>query len=318
MGDEPGLGTRNALSMARAAFAPVATSGILMEVTDGLHTGAQLALHGESHSIGSSVESDIVLRDEGVAPSHARLRLSGSSIEIEAYGGDVLLERGVVPQGHGQKCRLPLNARIGGATVRIGHQQQGAEERPFLSRTLALTLVGLVGVFILSVAANQLSIAGARHVPETLAAPHPATVTEASAAIGYGASVAAATRDLARKIEEAGIGPLDIHVDDGRISVSGTVPKDRSQAWTNVQAWFDQTHGAKFMLSSDVVVAGAETAPRLALQAIWYGNRPYIITADGARYHEGAFIENGWSVKQIGGDALILVKNGATISLRYP
>jgi hypothetical protein len=317
MGGEPGLGTRNAVSAALAAYMPVATRIILLEVTDGLHAGAQLALDGEFHSIGSSVESDIVLRDEGVAPSHARLRLSGSSVEIEAFGGDVLLEKGVVPQGHGQKCRLPVNARIGGAMVRIGHQQQGAE-RSFLSRTLAMTLIGLVGVFILSVVANQLSMADAKHVPKALAAALPATGTEASAATGSDESVAVATRDLARKIEEAGIGPLDIDVDDGRISVSGTVPKDRSQGWANVQAWFDQTHGAKFMLASTVAVAGAEAAPHLALQAIWYGNRPYIITADGARYHEGAFIENGWSVKRIGEDALILGKDGATISLRYP
>jgi hypothetical protein len=317
MGGEPGLVARNAVSKAWAAYAPAANSIILLEVTDGLHTGAQLALDSESHSIGSSVESDIVLRDEGVAPSHARLRLSGSSVEIEAFGGDVLLEKGMVPQGHGQKCRLPLNARIGGAMVRIGHQQQGAE-RSFLSRTLALTLVGLVGVFILSVVANQLSMADAKHVPIALAAALPATGTEASAATGSDASVAALMRDLTRKIEEAGIGPLAINADDGRISVSGTVPKDRSHAWANVQAWFDQTHGAKFMLASAVTVAGAEAAPRLALQAIWYGNRPYIITADGARYHEGAFIENGWSVRQIGEDALILGKDGATISLKYP
>jgi hypothetical protein len=161
-------------------------------------------------------------------------------------------------------------------------------------------------------------MADAKHVPKALAAALPATGAEASAATGFDASVAVVTRDLTRKIEEAGIGPLDIDVDDGRIGVSGTVPKDRSQAWANVQTWFDQTHGAKFMLASTVAVAGAEAAPQLALQAIWYGNRPYIITADGARYHEGAFIENGWSVKRIGEDALILGKDGATISLRYP
>ncbi|WP_394891653.1 FHA domain-containing protein [Mesorhizobium sp. AaZ16] len=317
MGGEPGLGTRNSASTALAAFAPVATPIILLEVTDGLHAGAQLALDGEFHSIGSNVESDIVLRDEGVAPSHARLRLSGSSVEIEAFGGDVLLDKGVVPQGHGQKCRLPLNARIGGAMVRIRHQQHDAE-RSFLSRTLALTLIGLVGVFVLSVVANQLSMADTKHVSKALAAALPAAGTEASATAAGDRSVTAATRDLTQKIEEAGIGPLDIHVDDGRISVAGTVPRDRSQAWANVQAWFDQTHGAKFMLASTVAVASAEAAPQLALQAIWYGNRPYIITADGARYHEGAFVENGWSIKRIGEDALILGKDGATIALRYP
>lgn len=313
MGGEPGLKARNALSTARVRAPAAAPSVVLLEVTDGLHTGAQLALDGEFHSIGSSIESDIVLRDEGVAPSHARLRLSGSSVEIEAFGGDVVLERGVVPRGHGQKCRLPLNAGIGDATVRIARQRQDTE-RSFLPRSFGLGLIGLVGVFILSVAANQFSMAGANDAPKTMAAAVPPTGAEA----GSDASAAAAARDLTHKIEEAGIGPLDIQAGDGRIRVSGTVPKDKSQAWANVRAWFDQTHGAKLMLASAVMVAGTEAAPRLALQAIWYGNRPYIITADGARYHEGAFIENGWSITRIGEKALVLGKDGATISLKYP
>jgi hypothetical protein len=317
MDGEPGLGTRNAVSTARAAYAPAPPTLILLDVTDGLHAGAQLALDGEFHTIGSSVDSDIVLRDEGVAPSHARLRLNGSSVEIEAFGGDVLLERGAIPRGHGQKCRLPLNASIGGAAVRIARQRQDTE-RSFLSRNLGLGLIGLAGVFILSVVANQFSMADAKQAPKTLAAAVPPTDAETSAAARSEASVAAATQDLTQKIEEAGIDPLDIQAGEGRISVSGTVPKDKSQAWANVQTWFDQTHGAKLMLASAVTVAGTEAAPRLALQAIWYGNRPYIITADGARYHEGAFVENGWSIKEIGEQALILGKDGATISLKYP
>ncbi len=315
MGGEPGLGTGNAVSTALAAYTPAAATLILLDVTDGLHAGAQLPLDGEFHTIGSDVESDIVLRDEGVAPSHARLRLSGSSVEIEAFGGDVVLERGLVPRGHGQKCRLPLSARIGGAAVRIARQRQDTE-RSFFPRVLGLGLIGLAGIFVLSVAANQLSMADAKQAPQTLALTAPPAGTEASA--GSEASVAAATQDLTRKIEEAGIGPLDVLAGDGRISVSGTVPKDKSQAWANVRAWFDQTHGAKLMLTSAVTVAGAEAAPRLALQAIWFGNRPYVITADGARYHEGAFIENGWSIAEIGEEALILGKDGATISLKYP
>jgi hypothetical protein len=316
MGGEPGLKARNELSTARAHVPAAATAVVLLEVTDGLHAGAQLALDGEFHSIGSSIESDIVLRDEGVVPSHARLRLSGSSVEIEAFGGDVVLERGVVPRGHGQKCRLPLNASIGDATVRIARQRQDTE-RSFLPSGWGLGLLGLVGVFILSVVANQFSMAGAKDAPKILTAAVPSTGAEAVAA-GSDASVSVAAQDLTRKIEEAGIGPLDIQAGDGRISVSGTVPEGKSQAWADVRAWFDRTHGTKLMLASAVMAAGTDAAPRLTLQAIWYGNRPYIITADGARYHEGAFIENGWSITKIGEEALILGKDGATISLKYP
>lgn len=54
------------------------------------------------------------------------------------------------------------------------------------------------------------------------------------------------------------------------------------------------------------------------LRAIWYGDRSYIITADGSRYHEGAFTTDGWTIEQIGQTQLLLRKDGATVALKYP
>ena len=35
------------------------------------------------------------------------------------------------------------------------------------------------------------------------------------------------------------------------------------------------------------------------VQAVWFGERPYIITAEGNRYYKGAFLNNGWKIKDI-------------------
>ncbi|WP_367272599.1 EscD/YscD/HrpQ family type III secretion system periplasmic domain-containing protein [Mesorhizobium sp.] len=51
---------------------------------------------------------------------------------------------------------------------------------------------------------------------------------------------------------------------------------------------------------------------------MWYGERPYVIATDGARYHQGAFTNDGWTVKRIGETELLLTKGGATVALKYP
>ncbi|TIP97371.1 MAG: FHA domain-containing protein, partial [Mesorhizobium sp.] len=72
------------------------------------------------YTLGSSTESDVVLRDAGIAPVHARLRRKGSQIEIEAVGGDVTLATGeIIREGQGSRCKLPLTISIGDAHIRL-------------------------------------------------------------------------------------------------------------------------------------------------------------------------------------------------------
>ncbi|TIL81299.1 MAG: SMAD/FHA domain protein, partial [Mesorhizobium sp.] len=70
------------------ASTPASRHSVALSVTHGFHAGAQLSLVEPLYTVGSSTESEIVLRDAGIAPVHARLRRKGSQIEIEAVGGD--------------------------------------------------------------------------------------------------------------------------------------------------------------------------------------------------------------------------------------
>jgi hypothetical protein len=45
---------------------------------------------------------------------------------------------------------------------------------------------------------------------------------------------------------------------------------------------------------------------------VWFGERPYIITAEGNRYYEGAFLDNGWTIKDIADGRILLAKDGET------
>ncbi len=308
---------------------------VALRVTHGLHAGATLDLAEPLYTVGSSTESDIVLRDTGIAPVHARLRRKGGQVEIEAVGGDVTLASGeVVPKGHGRRCKLPVEVVFGEAQVLLTGPEQAPVGFPFAGRPI-LVAAGLVAAaFVLSIAANGLSLADSDRSLQGAAGDAKLTklafadglqqyaatdATEGAATAAQGpVSAAEAGKQLELRLEQAGIGSLNVEDSHGRLTVSGIIPASKSEAWTETQSWFDQTYRRHIPLASDVMVGSAEQAPRLRLQAIWYGERPYVITADGARYHEGAFTNDGWTIKRIGEKELLLTKGGATVALKYP
>lgn len=308
------------------------TAEVALRVTGGLHAGASLDLDQPVYTIGSSTESDVVLRDPGIEPVHARLRRNAGRMELEAVGGDIRLANGdIVPKGHGRRCRLPLEISVGAARVLLTGPRQPAASRGIPGQP-AWIAGGLV-VIALFIVGTSLSLAGPEGSGQGVGLDEKLTrlafadgiqkyaVTDAQggfAAPQGPASASEAARRLAVQLAEAGIGGLDVEETGGRLVVSGNISGQQVEAWTAVQSWFDQTHGGHVPLVSQVAAGGAEKAPRIPLQAIWYGQRPYIITADGARYYEGAFVSDGWTIRQIGEKELLLTKGGSTVALKYP
>ncbi|RWD38705.1 FHA domain-containing protein [Mesorhizobium sp.] len=309
--------------------APRSGRSIALSVTHGFHAGAQLSLVEPLYTVGSSTESDIVLRDAGIAPVHARLRRKGSQIEIEAVGGDVTLATGeIIHEGQGSRCKLPLTISIGDAHIRLINPERPPNRWSVSDRPLLVAGSVLFAVFAVSVAANGFSFAkpdiGKKISAQDRDPIRVAFAGEAGQSVLNNSSptqlpsAAEAESQLRLRLDQSGISTLAVQRPPGRLAVSGMIPNDKDDAWTETQSWFDQTFGAHIPLVSNVMIGNAEQAPRLRLQAIWYGERPYVIAADGARYHEGAFTNDGWTIKHIGETELLLTKGGATVALKYP
>jgi hypothetical protein len=255
------------------------------------------------------------------------LRRKGSQIEIEAVGGDVTLATGeTIREGQGSRCKLPLVITVGDAHIRLVNPERPPNGWSVPNRPLLVAGSVLFAVFAVSVAANGFSFAKpdiGRKIsaqdgePIRVAFAGEASVLDDSSPTRT-RSAAEAESQLKLRLEQSGISTLTVQRSPGRLVVSGMIPNDKDGVWTETQSWFDQTFGAHIPLISNVMIGKAEQAPRLRLQAIWYGERPYVITADGARYHEGAFTNDGWAIKHIGETELLLTKGGATVALKYP
>jgi hypothetical protein len=133
-----------------------------------------------------------------------------------------------------------------------------------------------------------------------------------------GPTVEDAIKALNARLEAAEIQTLQISAENGRLSATGTLTGQAAAKWTTIQQWFDQTYGSRFVLATKLDAPGAaRTMPALQLEAIWYGERPYIVTAGGEHYFTGAVLNNGWVIRDIDQNRVLLVKGGETVALKY-
>ena len=126
-----------------------------------------------------------------------------------------------------------------------------------------------------------------------------------------------AGRKLAELLKVSGLPGLRVSAAAGQVVVTGSIMKEQTAAWTEAQQWFDSSYRGRLVLVANVTFAQAKPKPVVNVQAVWFGERPYIITAEGHRYYKGAFLDNGWTIKDIADGRILLTKDGETLALVY-
>jgi hypothetical protein len=322
-------------------------AGVELAVVSGIHHGVVITLACADYAVGSAPNADIVLRDPGVAAEHARLRVERGLVCVEATGGNVAVGQTFVEKGHGCRVREPVDITLGEARLRLspidsadgvlglelrkflagrshalGEAPSGVELRKFLADR-PRALVGAVTCLILAVSivvargfassARAPTAEGSTRVAFTDRAEIPQSTTNEQAAT---TTMDHAMRDLTDHLARANIHMLHISTVDDRLVVTGKLNRQEAVAWAAVQQWFDQTYG-DFVLTANVTVGDGQDTPSFQLQAVWYGDQPYVIGSDGERYYQGSVLDNGWVIREVDEDRLLLNKGSETLVVTY-
>jgi hypothetical protein len=299
--------------------------GVVFEVVRGLHDGVRVMLESGVYRIGSTAEADIVLRDAGVVPAHAVLGVQRGNVRLEATGDNVGIGPQTVLKGHGCRLRLPLEFSIGEACLRLSHVEPKSGGRsPWAVTGLAVASVCAIALLALGFLREE----GKARVE---LAPPPAPTTRLASsdpAAGLAAlarsereqlvdprTLERAQQEVAARLKDAKIHMLRVNVEDGRLTVSGILLAHERAKWSEIQYWFDQTYRGRLELAANLT---ENKPPNLQLRAVWFGDRPYVITADGQHFNQGAVLDDGWVVQEIAQDHLLLAKDGDTESFAYP
>jgi hypothetical protein len=298
-----------------------------LDITSGLHHGVHMALEESEYLIGLNAESDIVLRDDGVMPRHARLRIEGREARIEAIGGDVVVDGMTVATGHGCRAKLPATIAIGSANLRlsppsgapngVGTVMGRIAENPtwLAGGVIACALAVVVASNGIQQSASVAPVADTAKVDQSFSEER--TAAQYDDAPAPTASAQAASEELAAKLKEAGLGTLRATITDGRVLVEGRLTEQQASAWSSVQRWFDGRYSQNTVLVSNVAIGPLAGPAPVRLQAVWFGQRPYIIADNGSHYYEGAVLESGWTVQRIGEDRVVLSRDQETLALTY-
>jgi hypothetical protein len=123
---------------------------------------------------------------------------------------------------------------------------------------------------------------------------------------------------LTERLTVSGLTGLRVTTGAGQVVVTGSITKQQTDAWTEAQQWFDTAYRGRLVLVANVTPTDAKKPmPVVNVQAVWFGERPYIITAEGNRYYKGAYLDNGWTIKDIADGRILLAKDGETLALVY-
>ncbi|MGF1619753.1 MAG: FHA domain-containing protein [Rhodomicrobiaceae bacterium] len=302
-----------------------------LDIVEGLHHGVNLVLEEAEYLVGANVEADIVLRDEGVLPNHAKLFLGKSELSVEATGGDVVIGQTRIAIGHGSRIRLPAKLTIGKAVLQIAPGAGGGRS-PIDPRAIvdhAAQHPVTVASAALACAAAALFVSQAMRGAETDWSPVIAAdladkafsetrnVGPLNAAALSHSSTESAVAELGEKLKEAGINTIRLNAGDGRVSAEGRLGDEQAADWTSVQRWFDTKYGSSAVLTTNVAIGPLSGPAPVRMQAVWFGQRSYIIAENGSRYYEGAILESGWIVQQIAENRVLLRKADETLALTY-
>jgi type III secretion protein D len=313
MRGEPSLIPVASTASGRAITAPPLDGArgptVLLRVLDGPQAGIETVLPPGRFRIGRDLANDIVLADPSVAPAHALLLVDARGARLQPLVAGQAMPRGRIAPGQ------PVEFRLG--ETRLG-LEVGAAFDPAPSPWRRLPLLGAAAAIVLGLASAALtSVAlapGMAHPAEAPRAPaSPAPHPPAAAP-----ALTEAAQALADRLAEAGLaGAVTVTLSAGALVARGTLPPEAMTAWRSVQEWYDGAHPAGPVLLRDVAAARLADRPRLMVQAVWTGAMPYLITADGERYAEGAVIDGGWTIERIEASRILLSRAGRTVTLGF-
>ena len=286
---------------------------LALSVRSGRHAGAQQAISMTAFSIGSSFESDLVLSDPSVWPSHARLSVRDQMIKVEAVASPLFVNGTELALNAAAETRLPSRLRVGDIEIDIGSvgftSNIGSQMPKILIGLAALLILGGSSVFLLQGG----SLFGAK--PASLSRSQPSGERASSLSL---AEIHSAANILRERLAAAKISTVQIVESAGMIRAKGTVTSASKDSWDALQVWFDDTYGRGVLLQSEVAVLNPEApTPPIAIQSVWTGKQPYLIDGQGKKHFEGVLLKDGWIIERIEPEKVTLTRNNQRMVLTF-
>ncbi len=316
-------------------------------IETGLHAGAVQRLEPGLYTIGSELDSDIVLSDPDVAAVHAILEFDEAGLRLEPAKGSVFVhgETGLLEPGDERYLNLPTEFSIAETKISVRAPKDAVRARNqkrYAIAGMASAVLFVIGLYVIGPLSSSFSPVPMSSIADNAATPErmQASVSEPDVAQeeiqsapkttspdmsppsqppteaedGMAASMDMAAGALRDRLAAEDLDSINVVVRQDHLVARGTAAPEQMPGWQTVQMWFDGEYGGAVSLISEVSASEKVEPPKLAIEAIWAGDDPYIM-AGGRRYFEGAKIGEGWTVEQIRPEQITLRRGDQSFSI---
>ncbi|MEZ5932772.1 MAG: FHA domain-containing protein [Alphaproteobacteria bacterium] len=320
-------------------------SAFTIVIETGLHAGTVRRLSPGIYTLGSELDADIILADDGVEAIHLIVELDQRGLRLEPLQGAIVIgsETADLVPGDERHLTFPTTFTIGATRIRITAPKDAARARRRLLK--AAIAAGFVALAVLSIhivdpfgmvnaedpaePAMSMRMAESRgaaafegsidtasmtapDLPAQAGGPAPSAADEPPQQPAVSLDQAAAA--LRARLAEEKLDDIDVRTGTDRLMVKGVAEPARLADWQAIRMWFDGSFGQEVLLVADVTPAEEEEPPKLAIEAVWSGEDPYLI-AGGQRFAVGAHVGDGWTIGSIEPNEIIFERGGKSFSL---
>ncbi len=296
------------------------TASAALRVASGPHAQAHATLRPGRTTVGRSTANDVVLEDDLLSPVHFAVAHAPGRpralLRLEALGGPIILDGTTLPPGSSTACRGGTMFRAGSTQFELSGIAAPAATSRWPSRTALATGFG-AGVACAAIA--LVSVALHASLSHKAVASWPSTGPHPVAAISrplHSASAVHAQDALQQRLDAAGLSGVALaSLPNDAVEARGEIMQSQLAAWLETQRWFDAQFGGKATLVDQV--SATNTAPPLAIAAVWPGPNPYVIDGSGQKLFTGAPLHAGWTLERIEPDRVIIRRSGQTLAVRF-
>ena len=312
-------------------------SAFTLFIETGIHAGTVQRLAPGVYTLGSELEADIILSDSQIEPIHLIVELDRQGMRLEPLQGAIAIEGESARLEPGGERHLPYPASfaIGDTSININAPKDAIRSK---RRTHALVIaaafvcLAMLGLQLVNpfaggaadgpafasmqpTSSTAMKSTGVTSTPDKPDVPMPEIVRVDDVAMTVpDVSIDEAAAALRARLADGDFADIEVKTAVDRIIVRGEADPERMSAWRDVRIWFDGDYGQDFLLVAHVEPALEETPPKLAIEAVWSGEDPYLI-AGGRRFFVGASVGDGWTIHHIGLEEITFKRGDKSFSL---
>ena len=277
---------------------------VRVSVLTGRHKGAVANVNSGRMVIGSSTNADIVITDEGIADEHVRVTARrnwwSSQIEVQSLNGTFVVGYQVPNEAGSLIVNLPADVVVGSTRIRfestVPRNELWTSGRGLMMAIFIGAALGLILPFLPVISGS---------IP-TFWSPA-ASQSQVSSVDG-----------ILQQLSNSGlVGKVHVSERWGTFIFRGTLPVGEYEKWRAVKR---QLLAQGLTVEKMVDLVGSSTAGRTRqkiISAVVMDPEPMVIAYNGRKARVGELLVDGWVVKEISGDVVLLQRGQQSVRVRW-